>query len=118
VAWDAIMLDAARPNYELYALAEGFWDPGQHSVTARYVDRYFEQIPATAALRSGWVVDRLALLAYPWAAVEPATVDATRRLLADEALDGRVRRSVIDAGDDLRRALEARMRFAVAPDGA
>jgi aminopeptidase N len=110
-AWDTMMHDPKRPNYELYALAEGFWDPDQRDLTGPYVGRYFEEIPATAALRSGWVVARLAELAYPWTAVEPATVDATERLLADDRLDSGIRRSVSDAGDDLRSAVAVRDRF-------
>jgi aminopeptidase N len=110
-AWDSIMADAELPNYELYALAEGFWDPDQRELTDPYVARYFDQIASTARLRSGWVVDRLALLAYPWTAVDDATVDATERLLADDGLHAGIRRSVIDAGDDLRRAVAVRRRF-------
>jgi aminopeptidase N len=110
-AWDALMRDAGRPNHELYAIAEGFWDPDQRGLTDPYVARYFEQIAATARLRSGWVVDQVALLAYPWTAVDAASAAATQRLLADDSLDPGIRRSVTDAGDDLRRALAVRDRF-------
>jgi aminopeptidase N len=110
-AWNAIMHDEARPNYELYALADGFWDPDQRALTEPYVARYFEQVPDTAELRSGWVVERLALMAYPWSVVTDSVWDATVQLLADERLDQRVRRSVTDAGDDLRRALAVRRRY-------
>jgi aminopeptidase N len=110
-AWNAIMRDAARPNYELYALADGFWDPDQRALTDPYVERYFEQIPDTAQLRSGFVIQRLAQGCYPWAAVTDATWAATSRLLADETLNTRIRRAVTDAGDDLRRALDVRRRF-------
>jgi aminopeptidase N len=110
-AWDAIVQDAELPNYELYALAEGFWQPSQAELTGSYVDRYFAEIAGTAKLRSGWVVERVATLAYPWIAVEQATSAATEALLADDALDSRIRRAVVDAGDDLRRAVAARTRF-------
>jgi aminopeptidase N len=118
VAWEAIMRDAERPNYELYALAEGFWEPGQRRLTDEFVARYFAEVPATVALRSGWVVEKTALLAYPSTAVDAATLAATERLLADQALDSRLRRSLTDAGDDLRRALVARTKFPLAPDVA
>jgi aminopeptidase N len=113
-AWDSIINDADRPNYELYALAGGFWHPDQRAFTDAYVPRYFAEIPTTAQLRSGWVVGYVASLAYPWPAVDTTTVDATSRLLADGALAPHIRRPVIDAGDDLRRALIARERFASA----
>jgi aminopeptidase N len=110
-AWNAIMHDADRPNYELYALADGFWDPDQLALTEPYVARYFEQVPGTATLRSGWVVERLALMAYPWPVVTDEVHEAGRRLLADPRLDQRVRRSVTDADDDLHRALAVRRRY-------
>jgi aminopeptidase N len=110
-AWNAIMRDGARPNYELYALADGFWDPDQRALTDPYVERYFEQIPDTARLRSGFVIQRLASGAYPWTAVSESTWRATTQLLADETLNTRIRRAVTDAGDDLRRALAVRRRY-------
>ncbi|HKC28541.1 MAG TPA: ERAP1-like C-terminal domain-containing protein, partial [Jatrophihabitans sp.] len=115
-AWQALMHDPDRPNYELYALAEGFWHPDQTAITRPFVQRYFADIPQTAGLRSGWVVARIASLAYPWTAVDPATLEWTEQLLADDNLDRQLRRSVIDAADDLRRALQARLAFEVAPD--
>jgi aminopeptidase N len=117
-AWEAMMRDAERPNYELYALAEGFWQPDQLAITEGYVERFFDEIAATAKLRSGWVVEILARRAYPWPVIDATTVAATERLLADEQLDSRIRRSVVDAGDDLRRALAARTRYRLAPDVA
>jgi aminopeptidase N len=115
-AWAAMLHDPDAPNYELYALAEGFWDPAQRELTEPYVERYFAEIAGTAALRSGWVVDRMAELAYPWPIVEPGTVAATRQLLEQPGLHPGLRRSVVDAGDDLRRAVAVRERFA--PDVA
>ncbi|MEO6886835.1 MAG: ERAP1-like C-terminal domain-containing protein, partial [Jatrophihabitantaceae bacterium] len=111
-AWQALMTDPDRSNYELYALAEGFWHPAQTELTAPYAERYFAEIARTATLRSGMVVSRVAMLAYPWTAVTPATVSATEALLALPNLDEHIHRSVIDAGDDLRRAVRSRARFA------
>jgi aminopeptidase N len=111
LAWTALMSDAERANYELYALAEGFWQPHQLALTESFVGRYFDDIERTAKLRSGWVVERLASLVYPWPAVADSTVEQTDQLLARDDLDGRIRRAVTDAGDDLRRASVARHRF-------
>jgi aminopeptidase N len=111
-AWQAITGDAQLSNYELYALAEGFWQPGQSEVTAPYVDRYFAEIAHTAGLRSGWVVARVAGLAYPRTAVSPGTLEQSDALLARSDLDSGIRRSVVDAADDLRRALASRQKFA------
>ena len=110
-AWTALITDRDRPNYELYALADGFWQPDQSALTEPFVARYFAEIDRTAALRSGWVVERLAMMSYPWTAVDDTTAELTAQLLARANLDARIRRAVTDAGDDLRRALAARRRF-------
>jgi aminopeptidase N len=104
------MSDPDAANSRLYALAQGFWQPGQQ-VTDPYVARYFAELPATAALRSGWALSRLAGAAYPRTAVRPETVAATDRLLGRDDLHPGIRRGVTDAGDDLRRAVAARERF-------
>jgi aminopeptidase N len=117
-AWAAITTDAERSNYELYALAEGFWQPEQRPLAAGYVAAYFRDLPAASELRSGWITQRLALRAYPWTVVSPATLAATEDLLAAGSLPALVQRSVVDAGDDLRRALAVRQRFGLAPDAA
>jgi aminopeptidase N len=110
-AWQAMMTDPAASNYEVYALAEAFWHPEQTALTAPYIERYFDEIAATAQLRQGWVVARLAVLAYPSTAVSQGTLERSAQLLARPDLDSGIRRSVVDAGDDLRRALAARTRF-------
>ncbi|WP_375479993.1 aminopeptidase N [uncultured Jatrophihabitans sp.] len=110
-AWTALMSDAAMPNYELYAAAEGFWHVGQQQLTAPYVERFFDEIGTAATLRSGWVNTALARLAYPWPAARQTTLDATERLLGDRTLDVGMRRSVMDAADDLRRVLASRLAF-------
>ena len=110
-AWQAMMTDPGASNYEVYALAGGFWHSEQTELTAPYVARYFDEIAATAALRQGWVVARLAWLAYPSTAIAHSTLDRSTALLAQPDLDSGIRRSVVDAGDDLRRALASRAQF-------
>jgi aminopeptidase N len=111
VAWQGMLTDAGRSNHELYATAEGFWRPEQTAITAPFVTPYFERIAGTAGLRSGWVVARLALLAYPRTAVDRATLDLSEAFLTRDDIDSGIRRSVVDASDDLRRALASRERF-------
>jgi aminopeptidase N len=110
-AWETLMTDPDCSNYELYALAQGFWRPEQNVLTAPFVARYFDEIPATARLRSGWVVAELAGLAYPRTAVHAVTLERTEALIGRDDLDQGIRRSVLDAGDDLRRALASREKF-------
>ena len=110
-AWHRLTTDPAASNYELYALADGFWPPEQADLTAPYVERYFADIVPAAALRSGFVLERLTGLLYPWSAVEDGTWAATGALLGRDDLPAGLRRAVVDAGDDLRRAVESRRRF-------
>ncbi|MCL2781424.1 MAG: ERAP1-like C-terminal domain-containing protein, partial [Actinomycetia bacterium] len=110
-AWHTMMSEPDCVNSELYAIAAGFWHPRQRELTTPFVARFFEQAPSMATLRSGWLVSKLASAAYPWTAVRPETAADTETLLAQRDLDPNVRRAVIDAGDDLRRALASRARF-------
>jgi aminopeptidase N len=110
-AWQTIMADAGCPNYELYAIANAFWQPSQRELTAPYVERYFAEIADLAAIRSGWVLARVSEYAYPQTAADPHTVELTEALLARDDLDPGVRRSVLDAGDDLRRVVASRQKF-------
>ncbi len=110
-AWQRLTADPSVSNYELYALAEGFWHPSQSELTDPYVTRYFHDILPAAALRSGFVVERLTAMLYPWSAVAPDTWAATQQLLARDDIPAGARRSIVDAGDDLRRALQSRVRF-------
>jgi aminopeptidase N len=110
--WSAIVTDASLSNYELYAMGGYFFRPDQLELTAPYVPRYFVDIPATASIRHGWVVERLADLVYPMYAVDPSTVRLAEECLARGDLTPGVRRSISDHTDDLRRALASRERYA------
>lgn len=111
-AWLVLMSDAHCANSLLYATTRGFWHPDQSALTAPYVERYFAEIVSTAAIRSGWVVSRVAALAYPWTAVSRSTLAWTDELVARADVATGIRRAVIDKGDDLRRAVVSRERFA------
>jgi aminopeptidase N len=51
-------------------------------------------------------------LVYPAYAVEPVTLELAEAALARDDLAPGVRRSIVDATDDLRRALASRQRYA------
>lgn len=110
-AWAALTTDASLSNYELYALADGFFSPSQPDVTAEYVDRYFPEIPASASIRTGWVLERVALLAFPRFAVEERTVELAEDRLRRDDLQAGIRRSISDSTDDLQRVLSSRRIF-------
>ncbi len=112
-AWAQIINDGEIANYELYAACEGFWHPSQTAVTAPYLDRYFAEIAGTEKLRSGWVVNRAAQLAFPDVFVNPDVVAKADALAADETVGAGIRRAVSDAADDLRRTVAVRQAFSL-----
>ncbi|MCO8277208.1 aminopeptidase N [Actinoplanes sp. TRM 88003] len=107
-AWAAIIGDAALSNRLVEMTASGFWQAEQLDLVRDYVPRYFAEMPAMMRLRSGMSAERTAAAAYPGLVVEPRTRDLAAALLADDDLDPILRRVVLDADDDLRRALAAR----------
>jgi aminopeptidase N len=106
-AWRAIVHDDQLSNHLLLATAGGFWQSGQQELTAGYVARYFEELPAASARRPPALAERLAQVAYPSHAVDGSTLDMAATLLAGEVAPA-MRRSVVDCTDDLRRAVAAR----------
>ncbi|MEV1290005.1 aminopeptidase N [Micromonospora sp. NPDC049679] len=107
-AWQVIVADTSVSNRLVEANAEGFWQPEQADLTGPYVARYFAEMPAAARLRTAWVAERVANLAFPHYAVAASTRLAAAALLARDDLDPGLRRAVTDADDDLGRALTAR----------
>ena len=85
--WESITTDPDLSNYELYALVEAFFRRDQVELTAPYVERYFTDIPGTAKIRTGWMVERTAELGFPKYAVEAGTVARAEACLDDETLD-------------------------------
>ncbi|WP_250009110.1 aminopeptidase N [Actinoplanes sp. M2I2] len=107
-AWAAIIEDAALSNRLVEMTASGFWQAEQLDLVREYVPRYFAEMPAMMRMRSGMSAERTAGAAYPALMVEQRTRDLAAGLLADDDLDPILRRVVLDADDDLRRALAAR----------
>jgi len=110
-AWQRCSGEVDVPNYELEAIGRGFWRLGQHDVTDPYVARYFDELNATAQVRTGWMLGDAALAFYPWTAIADDTVERARALLIQDDLDSMLRRSVIDETDDLERRLAVVMKF-------
>ncbi|GIG71108.1 aminopeptidase N [Phytomonospora endophytica] len=90
------------------SIADGFWHPEQTEVCAPYVERYFTEIPAIFGLLSPQVGTAVVRSAYPSCVVSEATAVAAGKLLGDEPLPPALRRTLIDATDELRRALAVR----------
>ncbi len=110
-AWERFTGAVDVPNYELEAAAFGMWQGRQHELTAPYVQRYADDLPGTAQVRSGWVLAQAAEQFFPVPHVEPATLTAVRALLDRDVLEPAVRRKVVDRADDVERGLAVRAAF-------
>ncbi|MEV0396783.1 aminopeptidase N [Polymorphospora rubra] len=106
-AWAAILDDEESAHLAL-AAAQGFWQPGQAGLTAPYVDRYFADLPAMAGRRTPTATARIAGAAYPRYAVSARTEASAAARLGRAGVDPVLRRVVVDATDELRRARAAR----------
>jgi aminopeptidase N len=107
-AWQTILVDTTSSNRIVEAVAAGFWQPEQLTLTDAYTERYFAEMPEMMRVRTGWTAERVALAAYPSLVVEPRTRQLAADLLARPDVSTILRRVVTDADDDVRRALAAR----------
>ena len=109
-AWEELVGAHGRSNYELNALASGFWT-GRHTDLVRpYVARFHRDIPALQGRVGQDALARVATLAYPRTVVEEATATATEQALAGE-LSPAVRRALVDQQSVLREVLGSRAAF-------
>ncbi|WP_309650425.1 aminopeptidase N [Nocardioides sp.] len=110
-AWARFTGEVDVANYELVAAGAGMWRGGQDELTAPYVARYFDELPATVAVRSGWVLAEAAEAFFPLGALTDDTLARTRSLLAQDGLDLSLRRRLVDQADELERRLAVRAAF-------
>ena len=101
-----------RSNYELNALATGFWSSGSLEDLRPYAARYVTDIPHLAQWVGADALDRVATLAFPARVVEPETVELVREAIARPDLTAGVRRSMADELSKLEEALASRARWA------
>ena len=104
-AWSRFLGEVDVPNYELKATGLGMWRHGQGFVTDAYVDRFFEELPGTLALRSGWLVADAAEHFFPHTSLREETVAQALAFAADPTIKAVLRRPVADAADVLARNL-------------
>jgi aminopeptidase N len=107
-AWQRFTGEVEVPNYELEAIGLGLWQVGQEQLTDPFVVRYFEDLPATAAVRSGWLLGQATGDFYPRWAISDETAARSHALIGAEDLDPVIRRDLVDATWDLERRLGVR----------
>ncbi|WP_144707930.1 aminopeptidase N [Dermacoccus nishinomiyaensis] len=100
----------AHSNYEMNALATGFWSADDEATLAPYIERYVSDVPAMHAWVGEDALARVASLAFPTAlASEELDVEARRMLERD--LPASVRRAVVDQQALVREVLASRAAF-------
>ena len=110
-AWAALVDPSSTlSQYQLIALAGGLVIAGQEDLVAPYSARWFDEIPATQAFRSGWALNRVADACFPSLSVNRATLERAEEMLTREDVPSGLRRIASDRADDLRRALAVRNR--------
>ncbi len=110
-AWARFTGEVDVANYELVAAGLGMWRGGQEELTAPYVARYFDELPATVDVRSGWVLAEAAEAFFPLGALSEDTLARARALLARQDLDPSLRRRLVDQADELVRRLAVRAAY-------
>jgi aminopeptidase N len=110
-AWEELMGEHGRSNYELNALAAGFWHASDQDVLRPYVARYFSDVPALSGRVGEDALARVAALAYPGHVVEASTAQQSAAALELLDLTASVRRAMVDADSHLREALASRAVF-------
>ena len=110
-AWSALSEPSDVSASELYAIAKGFFRPAQTDLTEPYVVRFFDEMPRTAAFRSGWALGQVVADVFPLAHSDPTTLELAEQTLARGDLPAAVRRSMTDGADALRRAVVSLARF-------
>src|SRR5665648_482021 len=110
-AWEQLTGDHGRSNYELNALAVGFWHASDQDVLRPYVARYFSEVPALSGRVGQDALARVAALAYPGNLVEASTAQQSAAALRRTDLTASVRRAIVDADSQLGEALASRAAF-------
>ena len=78
-------------------------------MTAPYVERYFEVLPDTPRVRSGWSLNVAAEAFYPLPHADRRTLDLATRLVDDaDALPGDVRQRLTNLADETARRIRIR----------
>ncbi len=87
------------------------WQWGHDGCTQPYVDRYFDEVASTAAIRSGWMLARAASGFFPRITLDEQVPSRARVMAQRPELPMPLRRALLDGADDAARVLVVRSRF-------
>ncbi|MCD2195312.1 aminopeptidase N [Actinomycetospora endophytica] len=106
-AWERAVYDDSLPNAINMAIIMGFSHPSQGALLTPYTEKYFASVDEVWGRRSSEQAQPMVQGLFPSWAVEPATVEAADRWLADEH-PASLRRLVSEGRAGIVRALAAR----------
>jgi aminopeptidase N len=92
----------------LTRIGSGFVQPGQIDLLEPYVSRYFDVLPQLWQSRTLEIARNIATGLYPRWRIESDTIDRTDALLARPEVPAGLRRLLVEARDDVHRAIRAR----------
>ncbi len=110
-AWQDTVTSNALTNYMHEATALGFYSWRQYELTRPYRDRFFEALDGVWQDRSSAIAQQVTELMFP-RLIEPATVDAADRWLAQDGHVSAQVRLVAEQRDAIVRALACRRKDA------
>lgn len=106
-AW-AAALDVNQPPRLARASAEGFWVPGQETLTSEFRDRYFAAALPAVRAHDARTAQRLARALYPATLADEATLAATDEAIAAASSADPIRAILVEQREILRRVIAAR----------
>ncbi|HEX2904744.1 MAG TPA: aminopeptidase N [Jatrophihabitans sp.] len=109
-AWAALTQPGELSAYEQFSIAQAFFDASQSELVAPWLPRFFPDVAATAAFRSGFALELLCDYAYPVTLASTELIQLAERALAGPLPDG-VRRPFTDRTDVARRAVRSQQKF-------
>ena len=107
-AWTAITTDTELPLVTLRAIMRGFHRWEQRPLVEPYSGRYFEALADIWANRDIEIGLAFAVAMYPSVVIGDKTIKATDRYLQKENVPGPIQRVLLEAKDNMLRAMRGR----------
>ena len=112
--WERIHGGGYDSLHPTMAAAGGFWRRTQREMLEPFVPRFFDGLPGLFGEWEAEAARAYFRTLFPWHRVEESTREKVRGLLADDAIGPILRRMLVEADDDLARAIACR-EFAAPP---
>ncbi|HZE41920.1 MAG TPA: aminopeptidase N [Stackebrandtia sp.] len=107
-AWERITRDVELANYARRSLMLGFYHSDQVELVREYVDRFLEVVSSMWERLSAQEAIEFTEFGFPRIVIDQSVVDKIDAWLEDVPSDAAMRRGIVEARDDIARALRAR----------